>query len=104
MDDASGRGGRARDDAASQAPMFSRRMAGVPSRDSDAPAAGGNFRIYHPRVAHMDLSAQIIDDAIAANRTLPRAGSIAVHVGASWCYSRVTARARGAAAWKQGLR
>jgi hypothetical protein len=42
-------------------------MAGVPSQDSDAPAVGGSLQIRHPRVAHMDPSAQIIDDAIAAN-------------------------------------
>jgi hypothetical protein len=42
-------------------------MAGVRSQDSDAPAAGGSLQIRYPRVAHMDPSAQIIDDAIAAN-------------------------------------
>jgi hypothetical protein len=66
MDDASGHGG-GRGDAASQAPTFARGMTGVPCQDSDAPAAGGNLKIRHPRVAHMDPSAQIIDDAIAAN-------------------------------------
>jgi hypothetical protein len=50
---------------------FARRMPGVPSQDSDAPAPSGSLQIRHPRVAHMDPSTQIIDDAIAANRILP---------------------------------
>jgi hypothetical protein len=56
-----------RDDAASQAPVFPRRMIGVPSQHSDAPAAGASLQIRHLRVVHMDPSTQIIDDAIAAN-------------------------------------
>jgi formate dehydrogenase subunit gamma len=48
-------------------------MTSVPSQDSDAPAAGASFQICHPRVADMTDSAQIIDDAIAANRALPGA-------------------------------
>jgi formate dehydrogenase subunit gamma len=48
-------------------------MPGVPSQDSDAPAAGASVRTCHPAVADMTDSAQIIDDAIAANRALPGA-------------------------------
>ena len=68
-----GRRGSAHDDAVSQVLVFPRRMAGVPSQDSDAPAAGASFRVCHPRVADMTDSAQNIDDAIAANRALPGA-------------------------------
>ena len=48
-------------------------MVGVPSQHSDALAASDSFPVRHPRVAHMDSSVQIIDDAIAANRALPGA-------------------------------